>query len=459
MYCPQITQFIKKQWKKTVFSDIMQVTMSKILQNNVVLIASPCASTAAVTVGFYFITGSRLEKKGEYGITHFVEHLLFKGTKNRSPREILSAFDRMGGYCNAFTEMEDVCLYCTVPAEEEKVKSAFDILCDMSSNCIFDSGELEKERLVVENEIIMGQDDPEDSGLEALVSKIWPDSGLGRAIAGSVADVENLKREQIIRWYENYFVKGELVVVVSAPESFFGEKEFNVCDFAEKKLMELGEHRKVRRYPEELHFKNECDFVPGFYNLKSNFQQCQIYYAFPYAGKISERDYYVASVFNTIMGDSMTSRLFDSLRERLGLCYSVYSFFSIYEDTCMWYACAGCSSENVNKTLEALREEVLGFFGKELSDSEVLNAKEHLLGEEKINSCDTEFIMKNLQRNYSLGFSPYTTEHSLDCIRSVQKDDIIDFVKRFLVNTNAACVVYGKGLKKTKKIKEVYNEL
>lgn len=437
----------------------MLVTMSKILQNNVVLIASPCTSTAAVTVGFYFIIGSRLEKEGEYGITHFVEHLLFKGTGNRSPREISSAFDRMGGYCNAFTEMEDVCLYCTVPAEEEKVKSAFDILCDMSSNCIFDPGELEKERLVVENEIIMVQDDPEDSGLEVLVSKIWPNSGLGRSIAGSVNDVENLRREQIVRWYENYFVRGELVVVVSAPESFFSDNSFNVSDFAEKKLLELGEHSRVKRYPDEFHFRNECDFVPGFHNLKSNFQQCQIYYAFPYANRISEREYYIATVFNTIMGDSMTSRLFDSLREKLGLCYSVYSFFSIYEDTCMWYACAGCSKENANKTFEALRKEVLGFFEKDLSDSEVLNAKEHLLGEEKINSCDTEFMMKNLQRNYSLGFLPYTTEHSLDCIRSVQKNDIIDFARKLLVNRNAACVVYGKGLRESKKIKGVYNEL
>src|SRR5574344_832053 len=142
------------------------------LRNGVMLITEPVAAAKTTAIGFWFYGGSRLEPASLRGVTHFTEHMLFKGTQSRSAFDIACAFDRMGGYINAYTEREDVCVYCVVPSVH--VTAALDIMCDMAEHAVFDAAEFERERKVVESEIITAEDDPDDSALDAVENAVWP---------------------------------------------------------------------------------------------------------------------------------------------------------------------------------------------------------------------------------------------------------------------------------------------
>lgn len=407
-----------------------------VLKNNVTLISQFIENAKTVAIGFYFSVGSRYEKKGERGISHFCEHLLFKGTENFSRREIACTFDRIGGSVNAFTERDDVCVYAVVPSSKENFCDSMKILCDMSSSCVFPEEEIEKERSVVENEIISVEDDPEESALDVMASLIWKGSGLGQTITGTVSDVENLDRNKILDWYKKFFVHGELNVFVCG--------NFSESD-AEFYLEKLPEHKR----------KMECvDPKPvwnvGNYFVKSGFGQQQIYVSYPMLEKIDEKKYWTMTVFNALFGDSMGSRLFETLREKNGLCYSVYSFFSTYADNGIWSCYASCEKKYLEKTFRLMQQELKNLFANEISDSEVEAAKGHLCGEELMGDCDMEFVMRRNQKNYFMGLKLFETEEILSSIRNVTKNDIIELIQSVIKNDKRTVFVYGKKLSKIK---------
>ena len=145
---------------------------TQILSNNVVLVTESVATVKTAAVGFWFPVGSRYEGEGQRGVCHFVEHMVFKGTTTRSAFDIALAFDRMGGYLNAFTDRETMCLHCVVPAIH--LRQALEVMVDMASNSVFDQKELERERAVIQSEIVSSQDDPEEAALDAASEAVWP---------------------------------------------------------------------------------------------------------------------------------------------------------------------------------------------------------------------------------------------------------------------------------------------
>src|SRR5574344_87766 len=187
--------------------------ISQELRNGVMLITEPVAAAKTAAIGFWFSTGSRDEPDDKRGITHFVEHMLFKGTKTRTPFEIASVFDKMGGYLNAYTEREDVCVYCVVPSAH--VQEALDILCDMVTHAVFDQKEMEHELKVIESEIISAQDDPEEAALDAVGDSVWPHQKISSSISGTIEEVETLSRNDLFNWYTDRFIHGELTVSVA----------------------------------------------------------------------------------------------------------------------------------------------------------------------------------------------------------------------------------------------------
>ena len=175
----------------------------KTLKNKTVLIIEPMDTVKTVSIGFWFSVGSRYEKAGLRGISHFVEHLLFKGTKKLSSYDIACGFDYIGSYVNAFTDKEAVCMHCTVPSG--KLKYALEFFCDMCQNSIFSDEDLEKERSVIISEIISSNDDPEEAAGEAVAEAVWEDFCLSQSISGSIDDVKKITREQLLNWYKKYF--------------------------------------------------------------------------------------------------------------------------------------------------------------------------------------------------------------------------------------------------------------
>ncbi|MBR6080778.1 MAG: insulinase family protein [Treponema sp.] len=405
-----------------------------VLSNNINLISQQIESARTVAVGFYFSVGSRYEKPGERGISHFCEHLLFKGTKKFSRRDISRAFDRMGGTVNAFTERDDVCVYAVVPSSDENFSLAMDILCSMSSECIFPEDEVEKERSVVENEILAVEDDPDESSLDELAGMVWKDSQLGQTITGTVADVDSITVEKIRDWYEKYFVHGKLTVFVSGNFDF---------DFAEKALSNLPVHKSS-----VADFENAFVWNSGISFVESKFGQQQIYVAYPIEKSFTEKSYWAMCIFNAMCGDTMGSRLFEVLREKNGLCYSVYSFYSRYDDNGIWSCSVSCEKNRTEKTLSLVLSEIDSILSDGFLDSEIADAKGHLSGEEIMGETDMEFVMRRLQKFYSLGLPLYTTDQIISSIRAVEKNDIMELARDILKKDSRAVLVYGKKIDK-----------
>ena len=414
--------------------------------NGVTLIAEPIEAVRTAAIGFWFSCGSRYEQKGRRGISHFAEHMLFKGTKSRSAFDIASAFDRMGGYANAFTEREQVCLYCVIPSFY--AEDALDILCDMAEHSVFSSEETERERTVIESEIEASADDPEDAALDAVSKILWPGDPLSFPIAGTVKDVRKLTADSVRSWYADFFQKGELTVCVAG-----NVKPEALCS----RLKKLGQHAAsaLRQIPAKTAQKRKN----GVHFLSADFQQEQFFVLYPLRFPFTLKDYYCWSVLNALIGDTMSSRLFQALRERSGYCYTVYSFFSLYADCGYWCAYACAPKKNAAKILASVRAELQLLADRGFGDDEIRAAKEHVCGEEIINAEDTEHRMKRLARCAFYGFVQTPFDESLKAIRSLTGDELESALQTLLASHEKIVVTYGPELSSSvqKKIKSLYD--
>lgn len=398
------------------------------LANGVHVITEPIASSHTAAIGFWFSCGSRSETAEYRGAAHFCEHMLFKGSRTRSAFDIALSFDRMGSNANAFTEHEHVCLHCSVPAFQ--AENALELLCDMCENSLFESAELEKERSVIQSEIKASADDPEEAALDAVAAVVWQNNSLAAPIAGSVSDVKKLTREALYEWYESFFKKGSLTVCAAGnidPDIFYS------------RLKKLGIRKKT-----VLPFSYTVpEWKSGMRFLRSVFQQEQIFVLYPLPYPLNITDFYCLTVLNALIGDTMSSRLFQSLREKGGYCYSVYSFFSLYTDCGCWCAYASSPKKNAVRAVEIIKRELDLLLTGGLSDDEITAAKEHVCGEEIINAEDTEQRMKRLARSAFAGFEQHTSEQAVHAVRALTKEQLLLFLQRLLRKADEAVIVYG----------------
>ncbi len=409
--------------------------IQKTLQNNIQFIAEPTGEFRTVSIGFWFSAGSRFEKTEQSGIAHFVEHMLFKGTKTRSAYEIACAFDKIGGYVNAFTERELICLHCVVPAEYAFL--ALDILCDMTHNSTFLQSEIDKERSVIENEILASEEDPEDAALDAATEIVWPENGISRAICGTVKSISRLNSPELYSWYNDFVRHGPMTVCVTGDIDSEG---------FEQKLSSMEKHTSVPNPLEPFAGMEKPVWQNGNHFLNADFQQSQIMVLFPVKHLLSEEEFCSCAIVSALLGDTMSSRLFQALREEKGFCYTAYSFFSIYSDCAMLCFYASCAKKDAAEVVETIFYQLDLALEKGFSDEEILAAKEHLCGEEIVNAEDAESRMKKLYRNFSMGFVQSDWKSTVDQIRSVTKKVIEKTAEELIVRDKRTLVVFGPKL-------------
>lgn len=412
---------------------------TQILSNNVTLITEPVAGVKTAAVGFWFRTGSRFEPENRRGISHFVEHMLFKGTSTRSAFDIAASFDRIGGYINAYTDRENLCIHCVVPADY--VTDAVKIITDMTSSSLFDSKEVERERSVIKNEIIASLEDSEEVALDAASAAVWPNHPVSVPIAGTVEDVEGLSREDLYAWYTDYIKNGATVVCVAG------------C--FEKECLESVLETLPNRSSADWSIIHGLapQWTSGLQFQDAPFNQMQLFMQFPLEPHISEKDYYTWAIVNALVGDTMSSRLFQKLREEGGYSYSVYSFPTYYTDAACWCAYATASKKDTAGVVKTMYRELEKLKQDGFSEEEQNAACEHICGEEIISSEDMEYRVKRLFRNYSFGFSQKSTEEILSLIRSISKKEIEKTIQTLLDFDNASLFVYGSNPSKTLKDK------
>lgn len=413
------------------------------LQNNVVLLTEPIEKSKTVSIGFWFPVGSRDEDLSVRGITHFVEHLLFKGTNTKSAFDIACSFDKIGGYINAFTDREQTCVYCVVPSLY--VEIALDIIIDMIQNSTFESVNIEKERNVVINEILTSLDDPEESAIDSIYEVFWPEDRLSQTVAGSVEDVSSLTREMLFGWYQNNFANGSLLVSIAGKF----EKDIIV-----KKISTISKKRILENKSPVSRIWNS-----GIFFKKAPFQQEQLFFSFNLKTPLSETDYISCSIINAVIGDTMSSRLFQNLREENGLCYNVYSFLNLFYDDAFWCAYVSTSKQNVYQVIQKVKNEFESILEDGITNSEIQAAKEHLCGENLILSEDVENHMKKLAQDFFSGFDISSIEEINEKISHIEKSDI-DKMLSFFRKDNFSFVIYGPGINllEKKSIKKIYNE-
>ena len=423
-------------YNHTMIAHSEDVTRQTVLPNNVVLLEQHVDHYKTAALSFYFAAGSRFEGKDERGAAHFVEHMLFKGTKTRTLKQIATVFESMGGLFNAYTEKEVVCIYCSFPSKESSCFcQALDILCDISEGCTFPTDEVERERGVIQSEILSDEDDADECAMEEVCRAVWGDQDLALPVAGTGGDVATLTRQTLLSWYDRFIATGELVV--AAAGKLWHEELV-------ERLSKLSPRKKALRQVERLHFTKPVKWLPGSKVVPSKFAQVQVFCLYPMKANLTQQEFRALEVFNSIAGEATTSRLFYSLREASGLCYQVASLWTIYEGSSLWAECAVCEKDKVHKVTSGIERETKRLALCDITDDEVETAKKRLSGLEVMAECRPAYLAQRLWNNYSMDFALQNTDQVLDEIARVTRDDVALFAVSLLDETKKNTLVYGK---------------
>ncbi|MGA2478174.1 MAG: pitrilysin family protein [Spirochaetia bacterium] len=403
--------------------------ISEKLASGATLLLEPVDRTDTLSIGFWFLHGSRDESPGERGFSHFLEHMLFKGTERRSALAIAQEIDRVGGIINAFTEKETTCVYAIIPREH--LRLAFDVLTDMTIGSLLDASEMEKEKAVIVNEIRSVDDSPEEKGHDRYLREMWGEHPLSRKITGEVEEVQGISRDDLLRFSRERLVPANTIIAVAGN---FDVDEVRALAQAVYPTGAPGQEPPPRVPPV---WSRKISVVPDRFN------QVQIYAGtcYPLDHEISH--YYTSLVFSTAFGESMSCRLFQRLREELGLCYTVYSFRSFYSDTGMWTIYANCTPAQVGKFLVALDQELSRLLKEPLSAREIEDAKSHLVGSMILSQEDMETRMKRLVRQHMMMGRVLSFEESVDALRAVGDPAVEQYARQCLRGEAFSLLAYG----------------
>ena len=399
------------------------------LANGASLLLEPVDRTDTLCIGFWFLHGSRDESPGEGGYSHFLEHMLFKGTARRTALAIAQEIDRVGGIINAFTEKETTCVYAIIPREH--LRLAFDVLTDMTVNSLIDAGEMEKEKAVIVNEIQSVDDSPEEKGHDRYLREMWGDHPLARKITGEVEEVQAIGRDDLVRFYRQRIVPSNTIIAVAGNFVLEEVRELASAVFGESGAVGVPLKRSAPTW------KSKVAAVPDRFN------QVQIYAGTCYPLDHDLSHYYTSLVFSTAFGESMSCRLFQRLREELGLCYTVYSFRSFFSDTGMWTIYANSTPAQAGKFLHALDRELAHLLEHPLSAAEIEDAKSHLVGSMILSREDMETRMKRLVRQQMMMNRILEFDESVAALRGVSDAAVEDFARQCLRRDAFSLLAYG----------------
>lgn len=300
----------------------------------------PGARTAAI--GFFIGTGSRHERASENGAAHFIEHILFKGTESRDAGQLAREMDALGGQVNAYTTKEMTCFYAR--CLDSHLERCMDLLCDMLFHSRFDQRDVELERGVILEEIDMYEDTPEDLVSERLSAVVYKGAPLGRPILGRASTLEKMTGAWLREYHRTHYVPGSIVV------SLAGNFSAQTVETLRDRLAQLPSGPTVR--------EKSAIYRPAVTARRKAIEQNHVILAFPGVGYRDPRRYQLL-LLNTILGGGVSSRLFQELREKRGLCYSVYSYCADHADTGLLGVYTALNREQEAKALEAIRVQIL----------------------------------------------------------------------------------------------------
>jgi predicted Zn-dependent peptidase len=340
----------------------------------------------SVAIGYWIGAGSRDERNGKAGVSHFIEHLLFKGTSSYSAQEIAEIFDRLGGELNAATSREHTVVYARVP--DERLETAVDVMSDMVFCPLF--AELDAEREVVLEEIAMYEDTPQDYVHDLIAAAVFGNRPLGRPVVGTAEVISSISRRSVAAYHRAMYVPGN--VVVAAAGNLNHNRLLELLERAERKQAEAPARASRVRSPLVR------TPAPGIRFERKDTEQYHVCVGAPGISR-SDRRRFAASVLDNILGGSASSRLFQEIREKRGMAYSVYSFASQYTDTGQIGFYVGTREENLTACLEIAAAEIADVAAGNLAEAELERAKENLKGRIMLSMESTSNRMTRLGRS------------------------------------------------------------
>ncbi len=349
-------------------------------------VLEPVPSSHSVTVGFWFPLGSGSESDSQRGYTHFVEHMLFKGTESRDARTLARQAERAGGFLNAFTEKNTLCVHCTLPAD--RWMEAVELLADMVFRSVFDKAEFLREKDVIHSEVLAARDDPEEDSGDEFHARIWEGHPLARRVAGEPEDVEAVDREGLFRFYRDYLVPSNLTV--AAAGNFDPLRFESVLD---KSLEGLPGGA-------EIPSSGRPAYRPGVWARSASSSQVYLVAGAELPPELSRDELAALDALSCGFGESSSSRLFQNIREARGLCYSIGSSYASAREYGMFYVTATSSVSNFPRLWDMIRKELDLLRDRGLSGEEVAEAAAHIHGQDTVAADDTETRMRTLARQW-----------------------------------------------------------
>jgi len=356
-----------------------------VLDNGVRVVTERMPSAKSVTVGIWVNVGSRDEEKGEEGFSHFIEHMFFKGTRTRSAMQISREIDALGGEMNAFTGRETTTFY--VKVLDQHLSLALALLSDLFHHAKFASKEIEKEKQVVLEEVRMVEDDPEDLAQDWHMEQALNGHPLGRPILGQVAVIRGLQRERLLRFVEAHYHPRETVISVAG--------NFNIKELVRLLSRCFGnftrpQQSQLNRWPPEVH--------AGLHTRRKPLQQAHLCLGFK-GLRLDHKDRYALYALNAAVGGSVSSRLFQEIREKRGLAYSIYSYASSYSDTGALTIYAATRPREAGRVIELVRREMRRFHRQGIERKELQRVKDQIKGGLMLSVESTQSRMSKLAKD------------------------------------------------------------
>lgn len=398
------------------------------LKNGMKVVCEQMEHVHSVSFGVWVFAGSKDEKESDNGIAHMVEHMVFKGTKTKTAKDIADETAAIGGNINAYTSKEFTSYYARVL--KEHLKRAIALIGDMLINSTMSQEELEKEKGIVLEEIDMYNDSPEDLSHEVLQKKVWENHPLGYLISGERETVLSLTEDDLHRFLLDYYV-GENMVISLAGN--FDEKETLL--WLEEIFGRLPKKGKVKSNPVPV-------FKPCLYVEKKDVEQIHLNIVYDSITSLAE-ERYGFSILNSILGGSVNSRLFLRIREELGITYSIYTYGSSFIEAGLFHIYAAMNPNQFPKVIEEIGKELKKFLKEGPLGGELIHAKEQIKTDLIIQEESTKYRMNSNAKSLLQFGEIITLEEVIDKVNKISKEDCVNYMAKYFDKARTGIGIVG----------------
>jgi predicted Zn-dependent peptidase len=410
----------------------------EVLPNGLIVLTEEMPYLRSVSIGIWIKTGSRYEEAEFNGISHFIEHMVFKGTRTRSAEEIARQVDSIGGNLDAFTAKE--CISFDIKVLDEHVPHSLDILSDLVLHPVFDTGDIGRERNVILEEIKMDEDNPDYLVHEIFTQNFWKDHPLGKPILGTKESVRRFEQQVLQHYWSRFFIPNNMIISAAGNLRHESFVELVSQRFAGLPAGKNGFHQAPPKIHPRIVMRN-----------KKALEQVQICVGVP-SHHISHEQRYGSYILSTVLGGGMSSRLFQNIRERQGLAYAIYSELNPYRDTGCMSVYAGTSREAAPKVVQAVVDEFKQLKTTPLPAEELRRAKDQLKGSLMLSLESSASRMSNLARQEMYFDRFLGLNEIIEHIEAVDQEQLMKIAGEFFRREYLAVTVLGNlnGMKITR---------